>query len=312
MHGQGALALAVSFALASLVPGGHAACQAGTAITSPTLGCKCEVIETAQPCPTARTARIRDRSTIAVHLCASTVALVQTCSLYSVLVQDTYGCDSRRNCSVNYVPKKVACEDYKVMASTLCSAVTQAQVDTAVIGLETAGNCKNKADGGVAFAPQEAATTTAPTITPAPVAKAPADTKFFVTLTVTLPYTKADFDDKAKKDKFRAAVAAAAGTIAENVKILSITEKRRRAGSVDVETKIRASDQEGMDVVATALGSGDDLKTKINAELTKQGLEEATGVTAPTKAEMGASPASSKPAWVLLLSFAALIWGLVI
>ena len=66
---------------------------------------------------------------------------------------------------------------------------------------------------------------------------APANTKYVVTLTVTLPYTKVDFD-KSKQDKYMAAIAAAAGTNAANVEILAITEKRRRAGSVDVETKV--------------------------------------------------------------------------
>ena len=51
-------------------------------------------------------------------------------------------------------------------------------------------------------------TTSAPT--------ASANTKYFVTLTVTLPYTKVDFD-KSKQDKYMAAIAAAAGPSAANV-----------------------------------------------------------------------------------------------
>ena len=115
---------------------------------------------------------------------------------------------------------------------------------------------------------------------PAPVAvsKAPADTKFFVTKIVTLPYTKADFDD-ARQDKYKTAVAAAAGTIAENVDIVTITEKRRRAGSIDVETKIRANNQAELDAVTSSLGSGDNLKTKLNTELKAQGLAETTSVS---------------------------------
>jgi hypothetical protein len=65
----------------------------------------------------------------------------------------------------------------------------------------------------------------------------PKNTTFFVTVTVTLPYTKAEFD-QAKQDKYTAAMAATAGTIAANVVIESITEKRRRTGSVDVKTKV--------------------------------------------------------------------------
>ena len=43
-----------------------------------------------------------------------------------------------------------------------------------------------------------------------------------------------------KQNKFKAAVASAAGTTADNVNILDITEERRRAGSVFVETKVLA------------------------------------------------------------------------
>ena len=70
-----------------------------------------------------------------------------------------------------------------------------------------------------------------------PAPTAPANTKYFVTLTITLPYTTVGFD-KSKQDKYMAAIAAAAGTSAANVEILAITEKRRRAGTVDVETKV--------------------------------------------------------------------------
>jgi hypothetical protein len=50
-------------------------------------------------------------------------------------------------------------------------------------------------------------------------------------------YSKANFD-QAKQDKYKAAVANAAGTAAANVDIVSITEARRRAESVKVETKV--------------------------------------------------------------------------
>ena len=50
-------------------------------------------------------------------------------------------------------------------------------------------------------------------------------------------YSKADFD-QAKQNKYKAAIANAAGTTADKVDILSITEGRRRAGSVKVETKV--------------------------------------------------------------------------
>ena len=55
--------------------------------------------------------------------------------------------------------------------------------------------------------------------------KAPADTPHFVKLTVTMPYTKAMFD-QAKQDKYKTAMASAAGTDPANVDILSVTEER--------------------------------------------------------------------------------------
>ena len=69
-------------------------------------------------------------------------------------------------------------------------------------------------------------------------AAAPANTVFYVLLSVTLPYAKSAFDT-GKQDNFKKAVASAAGTVAANVAIVSITESRRRAGSVTVETKVR-------------------------------------------------------------------------
>jgi hypothetical protein len=80
-----------------------------------------------------------------------------------------------------------------------------------------------------------------PTTTPVPkmVAEvAPADSKFFVVMVVTMPYSKAEFDE-GKQTKYKAAIASTAGSPVENVDIVSITEMRRRAGSVEVETKVR-------------------------------------------------------------------------
>jgi len=127
--------------------------------------------------------------------------------------------------------------------------------------------------------------TTPPPPAPAPVVTAPSDTKFFVTVSVTLPYAKADFDE-VKQSKYRTAVAAAAGTSAVNVEIISVTEALRRAGGIAVNTKIRASDQTGMEGIAASLGSGGELKRRLNTQLTAQGLEESTGVSAPVTAEV--------------------------
>mmetsp|Transcript_11625 Transcript_11625/g.18525 ORF Transcript_11625/g.18525 Transcript_11625/m.18525 type:complete len:674 (+) Transcript_11625:120-2141(+) len=126
-----------------------------------------------------------------------------------------------------------------------------------------------------------------PATTPAPIVlieKITNNTIHFVTLTVTMPYSKAEFDS-AKQNSFKAAVASAAGTIADNVMILSITEGSRRAGSVKVETKILAKDAAGVTALKTTLGSGDNLKSKINAALKANGLSESTGVTDPMTGE---------------------------
>ena len=95
-----------------------------------------------------------------------------------------------------------------------------------------------------------------------------------------MPYSKAEFDLD-KQAKFKSAVASAAGTTSDNVDILSITEQRRRAGGIIVETKIRASDETKLEQISESLGSGD-VGTKINSELKKQGLSESTGVTQVT------------------------------
>jgi hypothetical protein len=61
-----------------------------------------------------------------------------------------------------------------------------------------------------------------------------------------------------------------------------------------------------MNALASALGSGDALKTKINNELIKQGLENSTGVTVPTKAldivtDMSSAAFMQTPVWMLSL-----------
>ena len=63
---------------------------------------------------------------------------------------------------------------------------------------------------------------------------------FFITLAVTMPYTKTEFD-AAKQVAYKSAVAGAAGTEPSYVDIASVTERRRRAGSVEVETTVSES-----------------------------------------------------------------------
>jgi hypothetical protein len=97
-----------------------------------------------------------------------------------------------------------------------------------------------------------------------------------------MPHTKAEFDG-VKLGLFKEAIASAAGTSPLNVGILSITETRRRAGSIEVETKIRAMDTASLQALSYTLGTGDSMLAKINAELTKRGLPASTVVSVKYK-----------------------------
>jgi len=125
-------------------------------------------------------------------------------------------------------------------------------------------------------------------------------------MSVTMPFTKASFTE-AKQDKYKAAVASAAGTSADNVEILDIKEVRRRAGSIQVETKIRAADAAGATKLADTLGTGDALLNKINTELEKQGLPKSTGVTAPTTV-FSSSNRRTAGVWSTLLAAGSAAW----
>jgi len=67
--------------------------------------------------------------------------------------------------------------------------------------------------------------------------------------------------------------------------------------------QIRAKDEAGITALSDALGSGDALKTKINSALNAQGLDESTGVTAPTKVviDVSSAGATQSPSWALVL-----------
>jgi hypothetical protein len=101
--------------------------------------------------------------------------------------------------------------------------------------------------------------------------------EFFLDLNVKMPYSKDEFD-VGNQDTFKEAIASAAGISPLNVNILSITEGRRRGGSVNVETKLRTMDAASLQELAKTLGSGDAMLAKINAELTKRGLPASTGI----------------------------------
>ena len=135
------------------------------------------------------------------------------------------------------------------------------------------GACIDCAAGKSAVTAGATVCTTTPTTT----IVADKNTKHFVVITVTMPYSRAEFD-QAKQKKYKEAVAKAAGTVAANIE-LKITDARRRASSIKVETKIRASSADGVKSLKSALGSGDALKNKINKELEAQGLAKSTGVS---------------------------------
>ncbi len=73
--------------------------------------------------------------------------------------------------------------------------------------------------------------------------------------------------------------------------------------------QIRASDAAGADKLTSTLGTGDALKTKLNAELVKQSLQESSGVTAPAKAA-GAGLLSAT--WALVLTAPVVAYGLLV
>jgi len=118
------------------------------------------------------------------------------------------------------------------------------------------------------------------------VSDAPSDSPYFMDFTLTMPYSKVQFE--AQHVKYTAAVASAASAPVSNVEIVSVTEKPHFIGrsvvagqfDVDVETKVRAKDSEDLASVTSALGSGDAFKSKINSALEAQGLEEATNAAA--------------------------------
>jgi ABC-type uncharacterized transport system YnjBCD ATPase subunit len=96
-----------------------------------------------------------------------------------------------------------------------------------------------------------------------------------------MSYTEEEFKAPAVQTSFKKAVASAAGTVQENVEIVSFKPASRRNAGVVVQTKIRAKDAAAVTTMTSTLGSGDALKTKLNAALKKEGLKETTGVTAP-------------------------------
>lgn len=69
--------------------------------------------------------------------------------------------------------------------------------------------------------------------------------------------------------------------------ILAIVASSRRAGSVKVDTKIRAKDASAAGALAAELGDSDALMGKLNQNLQARGLKASTGVSAPAVAVVG-------------------------
>ena len=74
--------------------------------------------------------------------------------------------------------------------------------------------------------------------TPAPNSPASTESKFFVSLAISMPYTEGTFTTTVR-DKFKVAVARAAGTTTSKVQIVSVMAGQRRASGIKVETKVR-------------------------------------------------------------------------
>ena len=153
-------------------------------------------------------------------------------------------------------------------------------------------------------APNPAPTSQASTPSPPPPAllpKAPASTKHFVEVDVTMPYTEEQFSAADVRKAFKKAVASAAGTVPENVEIVSVQQARRRTSRVVVKTKILAKDEAALTTMTSTLGSGGALKTKLNAALSKEGLKESTSITPPATGTSAAARCTSMPSMANVL-----------
>ena len=168
--------------------------------------------------------------------------------------------------------------------------VAQCKPSTAPTGFPAAASVQSIPRAFASQAP-DTCPTAAPTSSTAtqPLPEAPADTKHFVQIAVTMPYTEEQFKASAVQTSFKKAVASAAGTVQENVEIVSFKPASRRNSGVVVQTKIRAKDTTDVTKMTSTLGSGDALKTKLDAALRKEGLKESTGVTAPVTGSAGAA-----------------------
>lgn len=140
--------------------------------------------------------------------------------------------------------------------------------------------------------------------------KAPSDTKHFVQVDVTMPYTVEQFNTPAVTTSFKNAVATTAGTVPDNVVVVSVTSARRQSSpSVVVKTTILAKDAATVTTMQSTLGSGDALKTKLNTALKSEGLKESTGVTAPVTGTSAAARSMPSTAQMLIAALSLIVFA---
>lgn len=148
----------------------------------------------------------------------------KTCAFWDGLFLSMFDGDKLNWADIT--PKELGCKKWNHNRMDLKAAGFAADINMALVLEKFAPGCC----GGKA-----AKTGACP---PAPTqAVAPADSKFFVKLTVTMPYGNAEFS-RDKQIKYKAAIATAAEVPIQNVDIVQVIEKGRRAGRIDVETKV--------------------------------------------------------------------------
>jgi len=140
--------------------------------------------------------------------------------------------------------------------------------------------------------------------------KASSDTKHFVEVDVTMPYTVEQFNTPVVTTSFKNAVATTAGTVPDNVVVVSVTSARRQSSSsVVVKTTILAKDAAAVTTMQSTLGSGDALKTKLNTALKSEGLKESTGVTAPVTGTSAAARSMPSTAQMLIAALSLIVFA---
>lgn len=148
----------------------------------------------------------------------------KTCAFWDGLFMSMF--DGEKLNWAEVTPKELGCTKYDHsrldLRGSFAADVNMADV---LASFAAVGCCRGKSakEGNCPPGPTQAA--------------APADSKFFLTLTVTMPYSRAEFTTD-KQNKYKSALATVAGVPETNVEIVKIVEKGRRAGGVDVESKV--------------------------------------------------------------------------